>query len=69
MTQELLNKKGICERFSVPIDTLNKDLHKMRLDPTFSVYILKPSYKRVLIDPDGYLEFLRAKSEARLKAL
>lgn len=64
--EKYLTKKGICQMFSVPIDTLNKDLRKMRYNSDFEIYVLKPSYKRVLIDPMGYEAFLKFKSSERL---
>lgn len=66
LMEKYLTKKGICQMFSVPIDTLNKDLKKMRYNPEFENYVLKPSYKRVLIDPMGYEAFLKFKSSERI---
>lgn len=69
MAKDYLTKKGISEKFSVPINTLNKDIRKMKDNPDFVKYIQKPSYRRLYINPDGYEEFLRFKTKERLANL
>ncbi|MFC3931495.1 DNA-binding protein [Streptococcus dentapri] len=58
-------KKGIAELFDVPIKTLNNDLTEMRKLSQFQGYILKPSHKRVYINVEGYLKYLRYKQDNR----
>lgn len=64
-----MKKKSICERFDVPIDTLNKHLAKMKSNPDFQKYIFKTGYKELWIDPRGYEEFLLFKQKEFHKSL
>lgn len=59
-------KKEISKIFSVPIKTIDKDIAEMRSLKNFSPYILRPSYKRVLISITGYEMFLQSKSSKLL---
>ena len=59
MIKKFATKKEISEIFGVPIDTLNKDLAKMKMSYKFKDAIIKPSYRRLLISIEGYENFLR----------
>ncbi|PFG85980.1 DNA-binding protein [Lactococcus lactis] len=52
--------------FSVPIKTIDKDIAEMRNLKNFNSFILRPSYKRVLISITGYEMFLQSKSSKLL---
>ncbi|WP_033153397.1 hypothetical protein [Streptococcus equinus] len=58
-------KQEIKEIFSVATGTLNNDLTEMRRMQQFKDGILKPSHKRVYINPQVYEEFLRYKQMKR----
>lgn len=62
-------KQEIKEIFSVAIGTLNNDLTEMRRMEQFKDGILKPSHKRVYINPQVYEEFLRYKQMKREEAM
>lgn len=62
-------KKEIIKQFGVAIGTLNNDLTEMRRMAQFKDGILKPSYKRVYINPEIYEEFLRYKQMKREEAM
>ena len=64
MEENYKDKRGISELFDVPIKTLNNDLTEMRRTE-FNVYILRPSYKRVYINVEGYKSFLEYKQKLR----
>ena len=59
--KKFATKKEISNIFSVPIDTLNKDIAQMKRSHIFKNAIIKPTYRRLLISIDGYEEFLRDK--------
>lgn len=67
MLKKYATKKEISEIFGVPIDTLNKDMAQMRRSHEFKDFVLRPSYRRVIILIDGYEAFLRHKEEKRLQ--
>ena len=67
MIKKYAIKKEISEIFGVPIDTLNKDLAQMKRSSIFKDYIIKPSYRRLLISIEGYEKFLRDKEMQTLK--
>lgn len=62
-------KQEIKEIFSVATGTLNNDLTEMRRMQQFKDGILKPSHKRVYINPQVYEEFLRYKQMKREEAM
>lgn len=45
--------------------TLDKYLTAMRQDPTFYRYIISPTAKLTLIQPEAFLDFLRSLEEER----
>ena len=51
------------------IGTLNNDLTEMRRMAQFKDGILKPSHKRVYVNPEIYEEFLRYKQMKREEAM
>lgn len=59
-------KKEISKIFSVPIKTIDKDIAEMRSSKNFEPFVLRPSYKRVLIFITGYEMFLQSKSSKLL---
>lgn len=62
-------KKEIIKQFGVALVTLNNDLTEMRRMAQFKDGILKPSHKRVYINPEIYEEFLRYKQMKREEAM
>lgn len=68
-TTFLNTKKEIIKQFSVAIGTLNNDLTEMRRMAQFKDGILKPSHKRVYVNPEIYEEFLRYKQMKREEAM
>lgn len=65
MIKKYMTKDEIVEYFSVNKGTLGNDLTAMRRTSEFSIYVINPTIKRVLIDPLGYEKYLRWKQEQR----
>ncbi|GAB2022248.1 hypothetical protein RyT2_13220 [Pseudolactococcus yaeyamensis] len=59
MVKKYGNKQEICELFGVSLGTLSNDLTKMRREPEFSDYVLRPTHGRVYILIEGYEEYLK----------
>ena len=64
--KKFMTKNEISEMFSVNKGTLNNDLTAMRRLPEFANYIINPTIKRVLIDPNGYEQYLRYRQAQRI---
>ncbi|MFC4651591.1 DNA-binding protein [Lactococcus nasutitermitis] len=63
MDKIFATKKELSIIFGVPVKTINKDITEMRLMPEFTSAVLRPSYRRVLINIKQYQKFLEYKSE------
>lgn len=62
-------KKEIEVMFSVAPGTLNNDLTKMRRMEQFQDGILKPSHKRVYVNPETYEAFLKYQQRKREESM
>ncbi|PCS00057.1 Excisionase [Lactococcus garvieae] len=70
MTEKIYAKKSeIAELFSIAPHTLDNILTEVRRNPDFENIILKWGVKSVRINISGFEDFLRWKSENRLKSL
>ena len=70
MTKKVYAKKSeIAEIFSIPLHTLDNILTEVRRNPDFHNIILKWGVKSVRVSISGFEDFLRWKSNQRIKTL
>ena len=70
MTKKVYAKKSeIAEIFSIPPHTLDNILTEVRRNPDFHNIILKWGFKSVRVSISGFEDFLRWKSNQRIKTL